>query len=135
MAAVIVYGPQGSGKTLFAKEIAAHYGKAQIIETDGLNVDELAGIDLADDALILLNDYEMADHFAKNAGAEVVHIEIAKKAAGVEHNIDRHPLAYSYTLADGKTRYQWRFSGGATMTAIYELTPEIERELGPKYDD
>lgn len=42
---------------------------------------------------------------------------------------DRTPLAWKYRLGDGVWRYQRKWSNGANMYPVFEITAEIELEL------
>lgn len=48
--AVIIYGPQGCGKTLRADDMKAHYGKARVVD-----LDHFAYQRLPEDAVVLTN--------------------------------------------------------------------------------
>lgn len=42
---------------------------------------------------------------------------------------ERKPVAWRYMLGDGKWRYQHKWSNGAVMHPVHELTPEEEEIL------
>jgi nicotinamide riboside kinase len=73
--AVIIYGPQGSGKTQHAEVIARAYGKTRII--DGYDVRKAYQQAFPDDALVLTNDPAMAALQERRFDAEVVQVETA----------------------------------------------------------
>jgi len=58
---IVIYGPQGCGKTRHANELALHFRKTQMID------DWIPGDDLPEDALVLTNaqDVDGAIAFAE----------------------------------------------------------------------
>jgi nicotinamide riboside kinase len=77
--AVIVYGPQGTGKTLHAEALARAYGKTRIYD----DYDPVRGLlgAFPDDALVLTHMPQVAEYQAQQHDAEVVHIEVALQYA------------------------------------------------------
>jgi cytidylate kinase len=85
MAAVIIYGPQGTGKTKHAPALAKHYGKRAVIDGMDLHAGMRdAKAPFPDYALVVTNDDDLAKYHAEKHGAQVVQISDALKAAGIK---------------------------------------------------
>lgn len=80
---VIVYGPQGSGKTLHSAAIAERLGLRQVIDLEDV---KLMGERLQREGFLYLSCSECFAHRAASLlGSNVIHIEQALAAIGVEN--------------------------------------------------
>lgn len=85
---VIVYGPQGSGKTLHARAIAEKHGLGRVIDLEDV---KLMGERLQRQGFLYLScSQSYAERAAGLLGTEVIHIDealasIGDSAAGVSH--------------------------------------------------
>jgi hypothetical protein len=93
--AVIIYGPQGCGKTTHAKQIAQHFGKAEVIEAGDLPSDFWKGAPFSNNALVLTNDQALAMHHGEHFGAKVYTFNEAMLACGINerqpYQTEGHP--------------------------------------------
>lgn len=79
--AVIVYGPQGTGKTLHAEKLMKHYGKTHVIEADGPTSRRLqVGRAFPMSALVITNDDKYARFRAEKYNEKAVFITEALHA-------------------------------------------------------
>lgn len=77
--AVIIYGPQGCGKTTHAEKLARHFGKQQVIEADDWRQPTFP-----DDALVLTNSAKLAYTHSERHGASVYEFSEALLDAGAD---------------------------------------------------
>lgn len=83
MPALIIHGPQGTGKTRHAAAIAKHYGKTEVLD-DRLFAIPIFFRPMTDHYLILTNDDVAAAKAARNFGYDVISIADALQAIGAD---------------------------------------------------
>jgi energy-coupling factor transporter ATP-binding protein EcfA2 len=77
MAAVIIYGPQGCGKTRHADALARLYEKTEVVECDDLPMDFWTAGEFGEHSLVLTNNRMLADYHRDTYGATIVEISKA----------------------------------------------------------
>lgn len=83
--AVVIYGPQGSGKTRHAEALRAQFQKAQIIDDWYVGAPAYPTLTaLPGDALVLTSDPEMETLTRWHGVNRPIHISLALAAIGVK---------------------------------------------------
>lgn len=83
--AIIVYGPQGSGKTFHAPALAQFYGKSHIVDGDDWTLYDghTPHRSLPADTLLTTCDEQFAKEHARKWGSRAIHIDEAVRDAGL----------------------------------------------------
>lgn len=106
--AVIIYGPQGCGKTTHAKQMAQHFGKTEVVEAGDLPSDFWMGAPFSNNALVLTDDQALAMHHGEHFGAKVYTFNEAALACGIN---ERQPFQQAQETPEQVAQHGQRVEG------------------------